>query len=195
MNIGLLGGTFDPIHCVHLMVAEYVRDAMHLDEIWFMPSHIPPHKEGREILHSSKRLEMVRLAIADTPHFQDFPFELDRNGPTYTIDTMRELRKQYPEHQFFFIIGGDMIDYLPHWHQIEELVRLIHFVGVPRPGYEPQNEYARRFVQLVPMPQIDISSSLIRQRVSNGQTVRFMVPEVVRKYIEENQLYGSRRTS
>jgi nicotinate-nucleotide adenylyltransferase len=191
MKIGLFGGTFDPIHIVHLMVAEYVHEALDLDEIWFMPAHVPPHKEGRRVLSAAQRLEMVHMAIQGVPYFRVFPFELDRPGPSYTVDTIKDLKRLYPIHHFHFIIGGDMIDYLPHWHKIDDLVKLIRFAGVPRPGYTPQNEYARRFVDLVDMPQIDISSSLIRERLKRGATIRYMLPEAVRKYIEENNLYGS----
>ncbi len=191
MKIGILGGTFDPIHIVHMIIAEQVRDTFQLDQIWFMPAHVPPHKEGKKVTDSSHRLQMVRLAIGEIPYFIASSFELDRAGPSYTIDTVRALKEQFPEDQFFFIIGGDMVDYLPHWHQIKDLVKLIQFIGVHRPGYEPDHFFSREYVKNMAFPQVDISSTMIRERINRGNSIRFMVREEVRLYIEEKRLYES----
>lgn len=191
MKIGILGGTFDPIHIVHMMIAEQVRETFQLDQIWFMPAHVPPHKEGKKVTDSSQRLHMVKLAISNIPYFKASSFELDRPGPSYTYDTVQALKERFPGEQFFFIIGGDMVDYLPHWHRIEELVKLIQFIGVHRPGYEPDHVFAREYVKNMAFPQMDISSTLIRERIARGQSIRFMVSEKVRIYIEENRLYES----
>lgn len=189
MRIGILGGTFDPIHIVHLMIAEQVREKLHLQQIWFMPTRIPPHKEGRRVAPAEHRLEMVKLAIGEIPYFQAVSFELERQGTSYTIETIKQLKEQFPSHSFYFIIGADMVEYLPHWHQIEELVHLIQFVGVHRPGYHMnQSEYSS-YVKTVEIPQMDLSSTMIREKVLNRESVRFMVPDKVRNYIEEKHLY------
>lgn len=195
MKIGILGGTFDPIHIAHLMMAEQVRDSLKLDEIWFMPSHVPPHKEGSLVTGAHHRLEMVKLAIGNAPCFRVLPMELERPGPSYTIDTVRALLRQFPHDEFHFIIGGDMIEYLPHWHKIEELAEIIRFVGILRPGSAPESALAEYRVQIVEFPQMDLSSTMIREKVRNGRSIRFMVTDEVRRYIEENGLYESRRTA
>jgi len=189
MKIGILGGTFDPIHIAHLITAEQVYHQLQLDQVWFMPAHIPPHKEGKHVTEAVHRLKMVELAIQSTSYFHAFPYELNRPGPSYTIETMKEIKNLYPNVDFYFIIGGDMIDYLPKWHKIDQLVNLVKFVGVHRPGYQPDNEWAKKYVKMVPMPQTEISSTLIRTYLKNGQSIRFMVPDEVEKYIEENHLY------
>lgn len=191
MKIGILGGTFDPIHIIHMMIAEQVRDAFQLDQIWFMPAHVPPHKEGRKVTDAVHRLHMVKLAAGGIPYFKVSSFELDRPGPSYTVDTMEALKEQFPDADFHFIIGGDMVDYLPHWHRIEDLVKLIQFIGVHRPGYKPDHIFAREYVQNMEFPQTDISSTMIRERIKRGHSIRFMVTEEVREYIEENRLYES----
>src|SRR5690625_4935768 len=134
MRVGILGGTFDPIHIVHLMIAEQVREEANLEQIWFMPTKIPPHKDGKRVTSAQHRLEMVKLAIQGIPYFKANAIEFDRPGPSYTLETVKALKKNYPDHSFSFIIGGDMIDYLPQWHKLEELVKLIRFIGVQRPG-------------------------------------------------------------
>ncbi|MEW9667318.1 nicotinate-nucleotide adenylyltransferase [Ammoniphilus sp. 3BR4] len=188
MKIGILGGTFDPIHIVHLMVAEQVWHQLKLNQVWFMPARIPPHKEG-SVTDAKHRLQMVKLAVENVPYFHASSFELERPGPSYTIDTILLLREKYPEHEFHFIIGGDMIDYLPQWHRIDELVQIVQFAGVHRPGYEPNNTFSRQHVKMVSMPLMDLSSTIIRDLRSKGLSIRFMVKDEVRSYIEENRLY------
>ncbi len=192
MKVGILGGTFDPIHLVHLLSAEQAREQMGLDEVWFMPARIPPHKDGSGVSDARQRLKMVELAIENISHFHAVDFELERSGPSYTFDTITLLRDRFPKHEFYFIIGGDMIDYLPHWHRIQELVQCVQFVGVHRPGYCPDNEFAKKHVRMVEMPLMDLSSTFIRERRKEGQSIRFMVSDKVREYIEENRLYESR---
>ncbi|WP_240675661.1 nicotinate-nucleotide adenylyltransferase [Ammoniphilus sp. CFH 90114] len=186
-----MGGTFDPIHVVHMMVADQVCQQLKLDQVWFMPAHIPPHKEGSTVSDSLHRVKMVELAIEKIPYFELSSFELERPGPSYTIDTVLLLRKEFPECEFFFIIGGDMIDYLPNWHRIDELVHLVQFVGVHRPGYLPNNEFSEHHVIIVSMPQMELSSTYIRNHRRIGGSIRFMVTEEVERYIEENRLYES----
>ncbi|MFZ7945472.1 MULTISPECIES: nicotinate-nucleotide adenylyltransferase [Bacillaceae] len=187
-KVGILGGTFDPPHYGHLMIANEVYSALNLDEIWFMPNHEPPHKKKSESVEDGDRLNMLRLAIDGNPAFTIQPIELERQGPSYTVDTMRMLKSEYADNEYFFIIGADMIEYLPKWHKINELVNLVHFVGVRRPSYSHQTEYPVLYVEV---PAIDVSSSMIRNRMKSGKTVRYLLPDQVIDYIEEKHLYGT----
>ena len=185
-KVGILGGTFDPPHYGHLLIANEVHSALQLDEIWFMPNHEPPHKKKPESVMDEDRLKMLKLAIAGNPDFTIQPIELKREGPSYTVDTMKMLKTEYADHQFFFIIGADMIEYLPKWHKIDELVHLVQFVGVERTSYSHQTDYP---VLYVDVPAIDVSSSMIRDRLKSEKTVRYLLPDPVIEYIEEKQLY------
>ncbi|MCA0970009.1 nicotinate-nucleotide adenylyltransferase [Halobacillus litoralis] len=184
-RIGILGGTFDPPHLGHLIMAEQALEGMELDEVWFLPSYIPPHKEDAAG-SSVDRLAMVKKAVETNEHFKVCDIEHTRKGTSYTVDTMKVLNEEYPDHQFYFIIGGDMVEHLPKWNRIDELVQLVEFIGVKRPGYDWE---PRRFVHPVEVPQIDISSSEIRERVSRGESVRYLVPDSVYHYVKEHQLY------
>lgn len=187
-KVGILGGTFDPPHYGHLLIANEVLSTLHLDEIWFMPNQEPPHKKKSKSIKNEDRLQMLELAISGNDSFRVETIELDRQGPSYTVDTMKMINAQYSDHQFFFIIGADMIEYLPKWHKIEELINLVQFVGVERPEYNSRTEYP---VLYVDVPAIDVSSSMIRDRVKSRQTVRYLLPDSVIQYIEEKHLYGS----
>jgi len=187
-KVGILGGTFDPPHYGHLLIANEVLSALKLDQIWFMPNHEPPHKKKPESVCDEDRLHMLELAIAGNEAFTIQPIELERKGPSYTVDTMKILKMEYPEHQFFFIIGADMIEYLPKWHDIDILLELVQFVGVKRPSYSHQTAYP---VLYVDVPAIDVSSSMIRDRVKNDKSVRYLLPDPVIDYIEEQHLYGT----
>ena len=187
-KVGILGGTFNPPHLGHLIIANEVRERLELDEVWFMPNHEPPHKKKPDSVKDEERLQMLEQAIGGNPAFRIQSIELEREGPSYTVDTMKLVNEMYKDHQFFFIIGADMIEYLPKWHKIAELVKLVQFVGVERPSYSRQTDYP---VLYVDVPAIDISSSMIRDRLQNGKTVKYLVPDRVIAYIEENHLYGS----
>lgn len=186
-KIGILGGTFNPPHTGHLIIANEVLHTLELQEIWFMPNQEPPHKRKEGNVSNEQRLQMLELAIHGHPHFSVEPLELERQGRSYTYETMKILTDRYKNHEFYFIIGGDMIEYLPKWHKIDELQQLVKFVGVNRPRYSNKTEYE---VLLVDSPSIDLSSSMIRQRRDSGGTIRYLVPDLVRDYIEENGLYG-----
>ncbi|MED4530793.1 nicotinate-nucleotide adenylyltransferase [Metabacillus fastidiosus] len=188
MRIGILGGTFDPPHNGHLLIASEVCAALELSEIWFMPNQIPPHKQTKDFTNSEHRLNMLTLALKDKPNFKVQSIELDRKGPSYTYDTIILLKEQFPNVSFYFIIGADMIEYLPKWYNIDELIELITFVGVRRPGFQEKTEYN---VRMVDVPQFDVSSSLLRNRIKNKQTTDYLLPKDVKKYIEEYHLYGS----
>lgn len=185
-KIGILGGTFDPPHLGHLLIANEVLTQLELDEVKFMPNKMPPHKE--DLSDENDRLQMVQLAIADHPLFSIEDIELHREGLSYTYDTMLILTKRYPDNDYYFIIGADMVEYLPQWYKIDELVKLVRFVGTARPNFEVDTNYP---VELVDVPQVDISSSMIRERVKAGRSIKYLLPDPVIQYIEENQLYGS----
>jgi len=193
-KIGILGGTFDPIHIAHLIAADQVMFYENMDEIWFMPAPSPPHKLNTKITSIQHRMKMVKKAIEIEPKYKLCSIEMERSGPTYTVDTIRELKKRYPEYFFSFIIGGDMIKDLPHWHDIGQLLQLVRFIGLERPGYhfQPKSELEKEIYQqvsILSMPQIAISSSQIRNWVKKGRTIRYVVPPSVEQYIKENQLY------
>lgn len=186
-KIGILGGTFDPPHFGHLLMANEVCFQLKLDEMWFMPNRQPPHKIKKSNTTTDDRFQMLKRAIESNPFFRIETIEFSRSGPSYTIDTIKILKEQYPDTEFYFIIGADMIEYLPKWHQIEDLIRLVRFVGVKRPGYSHSSSYPILFVDA---PEFGVSSQLIRDRVSKNQTIQYLLPEEVRIYIEEKRLYG-----
>ncbi|MDE5413843.1 nicotinate-nucleotide adenylyltransferase [Alkalihalobacterium chitinilyticum] len=189
-KIGILGGTFDPPHIGHLLIAQEVLEQCKLDEIWFMPANIPPHKKNDEVSSVTDRIEMVTKAIEGVEQFTVSTVELERNGPSYTVDTLKELKMKLPDVEFYFIIGGDMIEQLHTWERIDELFEYVTFVGLQRPGYSQSSKYAEK-LQLLTIPQVDISSSDIRERLKEGRGIRYFVPEQVRQFIEERQLYGT----
>lgn len=186
-KIGLLGGTFDPPHLGHLIVAEEVKQTLDLTEIWFLPNHIPPHKQDKQISSGKDRLEMLKRALSGNDSFKIETMELNREGPSYTIDTVLELQRLYSKVEFYFIIGADMVEYLPKWYQIDVLIERLKFVGVKRPGYKLQTTYP---IIEVEVPEIGISSSFLRDRIKNKLNTKYYLPKSVEKYIEENQIYG-----
>jgi len=186
-KVGILGGTFNPPHMGHLVMADQVKDQLDLDKILFMPTAEPPHSSvEKKTISSDIRVEMVELAIQDNSNFDIELYEVESGGKNYTYDTMKALIELYPAVDFYFIIGGDMVSDLPNWYKIEELVQLVQFVGVKRPGYEVESEYP---IIIVDTPLIDISSSSIRKKVAIDCSIRYLVPEAVREYIELEGLY------
>ncbi|MFB9989246.1 nicotinate-nucleotide adenylyltransferase [Bacillus benzoevorans] len=188
-KVGILGGTFNPPHLGHLIIADEVRSGLDLDEIWFMPNQEPPHKQSPEMVTSTHRLEMVRRAVEDNPFFHVQTIELERPGRSYTYDTMKLLTRKY-EHEFYFIIGADMVEYLPKWHKIEELLKLVKFVGVNRPHYRQEAPYP---ILTVNIPNLEVSSLMIRNKLKERESIRYYVPHSVVEYIEENGLYETRK--
>ncbi|MNI24527.1 Nicotinate-nucleotide adenylyltransferase [compost metagenome] len=193
MKVGIMGGTFDPLHIGHMMAAESARDTYSLDEVWFMPSHIPPHKHEAGAA-GTDRLAMVQHAVAGNEAFRILDWEILRGGVSYTIDTVRSLKEEYPQHEFYFIVGADMVEYLPKWHGIQELVKLLTFIGVGRPGTPLDLAALPSFIAdkvlLADMPQVDISSTMLRARAASGRSIRYMVPEQVYEYVQRSGLYG-----
>ncbi|MGY4112591.1 nicotinate-nucleotide adenylyltransferase [Aeribacillus composti] len=187
-KIGIFGGTFDPPHNGHLLMANEVLHSLNLDKIWFMPNNIPPHKQKEPVTETHHRVNMLKRAIEGNPFFQVQLIELEREGPSFTYDTVKILKERYPNEEFYFIIGSDMIENLPHWHRIEELMDMVQFVGVKRNGYSNESTF---FVKEVEVPQFDVSSTMIRERLKNGQAVDYLLPKKVIQYIGENRLYGT----
>src|SRR5690625_1455880 len=185
-KIGLLGGTFDPPHIGHLIIAEEVYRQLFLDEVWFIPSAEPPHKE-KATVSTTDRLKMLEVAIDQVEYFSINQIEIERKGKSYTYDTIKALRDSNPEVEFYFIIGADMVEYLPHWYRIDQLVEMVRFVGVTRPDYRLETRYP---VIPLDIPGVDISSTLIRERLKNNQSVKYLVPERVEALIKEKGLYG-----
>ncbi|WP_028561704.1 nicotinate-nucleotide adenylyltransferase [Paenibacillus pinihumi] len=195
MQVGLMGGTFDPIHYGHLLAAESAREACSLDEVWFIPSAHPPLKPNSPKAGAKERLEMVYRAIDFQPHFRALDIELERETTSYTFDTIAELKELYPGREFFFIIGADRVNDLPKWHRIEELAKQVSFIALDRPGTpilaDQLPEYLQGRIRRCEMPQVDFSSTDIRQRVRERRSIRFMTPDKVFQFIQRNDLYGS----
>lgn len=196
MNIGVLGGTFDPIHIGHLIVAEEARIKFGLREVLFVPAGQPWLKLGRNITPAVHRVEMVRRAIAGSPHFKLCTLEVERPGPSYTVDSLTMLQKQLGgEASLFFILGRDTLAELPLWKEPEKLVQLCRLVVAPRLGSKDLKHLETAIPGLLDkviqldMPVIGISSSGIRQRIAQGLSIRYLVPAEVEKYITEQKIY------
>jgi len=187
-KIGILGGTFDPPHIGHLIIAEEVYQKLALDEIWFIPSAEPPHKDKAKV-SAQDRLEMLSVATSDVDYFKINTIELVRKGKSYTVDTIKALQENHPKDQFYFIIGADMVEYLPHWHKIDQLVKMIQFIGVKRPDFEIDSPYP---VIGLDTPVLEISSTMIRERLKTNQSIRYLVPKPVLTVIKERGLYGQK---
>lgn len=201
MNIGILGGTFDPIHIGHLIIAEEARLRLGLSRVIFVPAGQPWLKGGRDISPGAQRLQMVRLAIASNPHFAFSTVDLDRAGPSYTVDTLSDLRReQGQEANFYFILGLDALAELPTWRAPQMIVQMCHLVAAKRPeardldfdSLERSIPGISRRIIILDNPQIGLSSSEIRERVANGLPIRNLVPDAVEQYIRERGLYKSR---
>lgn len=185
-RIGLFGGTFNPPHLAHLIIAEQVKDQLDLQSIQFLPTAKPSHKTEVESVSVEDRIEMVDLAIQDNSAFALNLTDVNRGGLTYTMDTIQELIEANPDTKYYFIIGGDSVNNLDQWKEIEKLVDLVQFVGVERPNYPVKTNYP---IIWIDVPLIDISSSQIRQKVNDGSSIHYLVPEAVNQYIEEKGLY------
>jgi len=198
VNIGVIGGTFDPIHNGHLIVAEEARTRLALAEVLFVPAGQPWLKADSRISVAEHRLEMVRLAVTDRPYFKLSPVDIERSGPSYTVDTIAELQSQLGvEAELFFILGWDSLAELPQWREPSRLISLCRLVAVPRPGYPPPDLKSLEVtttgisqrVILLDKPGVDISATVVRQRVAPGLSIRHLVPEVVNRYIKQHKLY------
>ena len=198
MKVGILGGTFDPVHLGHLIIAEEARYKLELAEVLFAPTGQPWLKANRSITPATDRLEMLRRALESNPYFRLSTVDLDRPGPTYSVDTIADLQKELEaETELYFIIGLDALAELPTWREPAKLADMCQIVGVTRPGrpnfdlssLEPAIPQASHRIIILEVPQIDISSTEIRERVARGLPIRYQVPETVEQYIRERRLY------
>lgn len=185
-QVGILGGNFNPVHNAHLVVADQVRQQLGLDKVLLMPEFLPPHVDAKGTIAEHHRLKMLELAIEGIEGLEIETIELERKGISYTYDTMLLLNERDPDTDYYFIIGADMVDYLPKWHRIDELVEIVQFVGVQRPRYKAGTSYP---VIWVDVPLMDISSSMVRDFVAKGRTPNFMLPKPVLDYIKKEGLY------
>lgn len=200
MRIGIYGGTFDPIHYGHLVLAEQCREQCQLDEVWFVPAAHPPHKLEVTISDSKMRCEMIEFAIAGHPHFKLSRLELERSGPSFTVTTLEHLHTEEASRELFLLIGADSLRDLPQWREPDRILDLATVVAVnrgdqllpDRSRLEHQlGQRATSKLKFVQMPGIDISASDIRQRVASGRSIRYLVPRAVEAYIGQHQLYGA----
>ena len=194
--IGLLGGTFNPVHEGHLSIAREALSLFALDAVWFIPCAVPPHKPAHNLASNEDRLAMLRLALAGEPRFDALPIEFDRPGKSYTVDTVRALQALHPGDGFVFIIGADTLPELHTWHQPLELLSLVRIVTLARPGFVPDADVlqlpppwpARLLADLRTGDPLDVSSRDVRAKIAAGQTLS-LVPEPVQRYIQEHNLY------
>ena len=187
MRIGVFGGTFDPPHLGHLIVASDACDALGLDRMIFVPAADPPHKQGQVVAPPAVRLRMVRAAIAGDARFEADDLELLREGLSYTVDTLRELNRRHPGAELYFLVGADQVRQLHTWREPEEVSRLACLAVMHRGGEPPDVAVGVRH-RIVPVTRVDISATEIRARLRAGRTVRYLVPEAVRALVEEE--YG-----
>lgn len=195
-RIGIMGGTFDPIHIGHLVAAEEVYHQFSLNKVIFMPAGHPALKP-ETITDAAHRLEMTRLATASNPHFAVSPLEVEREGVTYTVDTIEQLREQYPQPcELFFITGADAVLEIIGWKDAKRLADMVTFVGVTRPGYDleqarlmheaDESSFDVRYIQV---PALAVSSTDIRERAQTGRPIRYLVPDEVADYMHQHNLY------
>jgi nicotinate-nucleotide adenylyltransferase len=191
MRIGIMGGTFDPVHHGHLVAASEVADRFALDEVVFVPTGQPWQKGGTEVSTAEDRYLMTVIATASNPRFQVSRVDIDRGRPTYTVDTLRDLRAAYgAEAELYFITGADALARILSWKDADQLFALAHFVGVTRPGFELSDAHLPEdAVSLVQVPAMAISSTDCRQRVAAGKPVWYLVPDGVVQYIAKRRLY------
>ena len=199
MKIGIMGGTFDPIHIGHLLLGEFAYENFHLDEIWFLPNGNPPHKTTDESgVSLDDRIEMVKLATDDVPYFRMNLYEASSKKHSYTYSTMRALREMYPDHEFFFILGADSLFSIEQWKNFREIFPSCTILAAMRDDKDTESMQAQiRYlngkygadIRLLQAPLVEISSTTIRRRAENGLSIRYMVPDVVSEYIQSNALY------
>lgn len=197
-RIGIYGGSFDPIHLGHLLLAETCRETCALDEVWFLPCANPPHKPAGSLTSGKLRAEMIELAIAGNRAFGVCCIELERSGPSFTVDTLRQLTQQYPTNEFCFLMGADSLADLPLWREPQTILELAEVIAVNRGQQAPPSldhlekqlgSQARDRITLVTMPAIDISATDLRQRVRANHSLRFRVPRAIEAFIAQHGLF------
>ncbi len=198
MRLGIFGGTFDPVHYGHLLLAEQCREQCRLDQVWFLPAGVPPHKLERTIASGKARAEMLELAVAGHDHFRIDRRELDRADPCYTVETLAALKAEDPSRELVFLLGADSLVDFPTWREPRRIVEMAHLAivnrgGAPLPDLAPLRrdlgETIESRLHFVTIPGTDISSSDIRRRVRDGKSIRYMAPRAVECYIRTHGLY------
>ena len=200
MRLGILGGTFDPVHYGHLLLAECCREQCRLDAVWFLPAAVPPHKQQRELAPAAMRLEMLELATAGHEAFSVCRYEIDRGGVNYSVDTLNHFHEESPDREMFFLMGADMLRDLPHWRDAARVCQLALPVPVRRSGEPPLDFHAlagvaspERIEQIrahqAEMPEIGLSATDLRHRVGAGESIRYRTPRAVEVYISTHGLY------
>ena len=187
MKIGILGGTFNPVHIGHLILAEEAREKLGLDRIIFVPTALPPHKDNLNIAPADKRLKMLKLAIRSNRHFAVSDLEIKRKGRSYTIDTLKELKGKYSQDELYFIIGSDLLKYLNEWKDLNEIIKMVKFVAATRPGFPL--EQIPPYIKTLAIRAVDVSGFEVRECVKEKKSFRYLVPEVIFDYINKNNLY------
>jgi nicotinate-nucleotide adenylyltransferase len=202
MRLGLYGGSFDPVHYGHLLLAECCREALSLDEVWLIPAAVPPHKQGRELAASKHRYEMLELALGGHERLKASRMELDRGGLSYTVDTLAAVLKLHPAATLYFLMGADSLHDLPNWREPKRICELsiptvVRRGGAPEPDFGVLSSLvsAERLTEIrsaqVQMPLIELSSTDLRHRAGNGLSLRFRTPRAVEQYIQTQSLYRS----
>jgi nicotinate-nucleotide adenylyltransferase len=200
MKLAIFGGTFNPVHFGHLLLAEYCRELCQLDHVWFMPAATAPHKQQLQTASDAQRVDMLRLAIAGHPQFAVSEMEVERGGVSYTIDTLHAVRSAHPAAELFFLMGADSLDDFHNWREPDRICQIATPIVVDRFGSDPVDlkkfspfaspEQLQKIKQLrIEMPRIELSSSEIRNRAAAGQSIRYQLPRAVEKFIETNRLY------
>ena len=190
-RLGVMGGTFDPVHHGHLVAASEVAARFELDQVIFVPTGQPVGKGHEDVSPAEDRYLMTVIATASNPRFTVSRVDVDRQGPTYTVDTLAELRERHPGDELFFITGADALEQILSWRRVDELFALAHFVGVTRPGYDLRDhDLPHGVVSLIEVPALTISSTACRARVAAGLPVWYLVPDGVVQYISKRGLYG-----
>ncbi|QMT83725.1 nicotinate-nucleotide adenylyltransferase [Companilactobacillus pabuli] len=188
-HVGILSGSFNPIHNGHLMIAQQVFEQLNLDKILFIPSKVPPHRGVSRYIPKvsvDDRINMIKYGIRDNPNFQLDMTDIDLGGVSYTYETIKRLKERNPNTEYYLIVGYDIVESLSKWSHIDELVKEVHFVGVCRKGYEKKSQYPTMWVNT---PVIEISSTVIRQRVREGKSLKYYVPDDVAWYIKDKGIY------
>ncbi|MCH4183948.1 MAG: nicotinate-nucleotide adenylyltransferase [Eggerthellaceae bacterium] len=196
-RLGIMGGTFDPIHFGHLICAEQVRNECALDAVIFIPAGNPSFKQNQRIAPATDRLAMCKCAVANNSAFDVSPIEIQRSGITYSVDTLNAFRAWYPPNvDFYFIVGADAFASIEQWYRSSEIAHLAHIIAATRPGCAIDDVACQSLVSrsdfdvnYVPIPEIAISSSMIRHRCEQHQSIRYLVPDSVASYIDEHHLY------
>jgi nicotinate-nucleotide adenylyltransferase len=191
MKLGIFGGTFNPPHSGHLIIAEHVRESLALDKVLFVPCAIPPHKQDLDIVEAHHRIEMLEYAVQGNRHFVVSDLEIERGGVSYSVETLTELSRVHPHDELFLLIGMDNMSDFHTWKEPEQILRLAHVVVMARPGVQVNREkwkFAETAI-LCDVPEIGISSREIRKKVHDGKSIRYLVTAAVEMYIYQHQLY------